>query len=178
MMGLLWCISLSCDVFWATTRLPIDSNLVITLGCYPFLSKVVSTPLILDMWGSLMGVGSVMVLRLVIYGAATKPRVSCGCAHKVVLLGTRRYRELLVMIHYGATLMCCLPVNLFPSYLFLSCQKILVPNPDVSFVRIWNLDSWIQPFWCAYIIRQQPSNTANTHWLFVTVDASSASLWQ
>jgi hypothetical protein len=90
-----------------------------------------------------MGVGSVIVLRLVIYGATTKPRASCGRAHKVVLLGTRRYRGLLVMIHYGATLMCYLSVN-FPCCRPLSCQKILVPNQDVSFVRIWNLDSWIQ----------------------------------
>jgi hypothetical protein len=92
-----------------------------------------------------MGVGSVMVLRLVIYDATMKPRASCGHAHKVVLLGTRRYRGLLVMIHYGATPMCCLPVNLFPSYLSLSCQKIFVLNPDVSFVGIWKVDSWIQP---------------------------------
>jgi hypothetical protein len=93
-----------------------------------------------------MGVGSVMVLRLVMYGVAMKPRASCGRAHKVVLLDMHWYRGLVVMIHYGATSMCCLPMNLFPSYLFLSCQKILVPNPDVSFVMIWNPDSWIQPF--------------------------------
>jgi hypothetical protein len=92
-----------------------------------------------------MGVGSVMVLRLVIYDATMKPRASCGHAHKVVLLGTRRYRGLLVMIHYGATPMCYLSVNLFPGYLFLSCQKIIVLNLDVSFIKIWNLDSWIQP---------------------------------
>jgi hypothetical protein len=100
---------------------PCNSNLGITLVCYRILYDVVSTHLIFDMWGFLMGVGSVMVLWLVIYDAATKPRASCGRAHKVVLLGTRRYRGLLVMIHYGATLMCCLPVNLFPGYLFLSC---------------------------------------------------------
>jgi hypothetical protein len=92
-----------------------------------------------------MGVGSVMVLRLVIYSATTKPRASCGHAHKVMLLSMRRYRGLLVMIHYGATPMSFLPVNPFPSYLSLSCQKIFVPNLDVSFVEIWNLDSWIQP---------------------------------
>jgi hypothetical protein len=92
-----------------------------------------------------MGIGLVMVLRVVIYGATMKPRASCGCAHKVVLLDTHRYRGLLVMIHYGAKSMCCLPVNLFPGYLSLSYQKILVPNPDVSSIRIWNLDSWIQP---------------------------------
>jgi hypothetical protein len=68
-----------------------------------------------------MGIGSVMVLRVVIYGAAMKPRASCGCAHKVVLLDMHKYRGLLVMIHYGATPMCCLPVNLFPGYLSLSC---------------------------------------------------------
>jgi hypothetical protein len=28
------------------------------------------------------------------------------------------------------------------------------------------------------IIRQQPSNTVNTHWLSVTADAWSALLWQ
>jgi hypothetical protein len=37
--------------------------------------------------------------------------------------------------------------ELFLSYLSLSCQKIFVPNLDVSFIRIWNLDSWIQPLW-------------------------------
>jgi hypothetical protein len=58
-----------------------------------------------------MGVGSVMVLRLLIYGATTKPRASCGRAHKVVLLGTHRYRGLLVMIHYGATSMCYLSMS-------------------------------------------------------------------
>jgi hypothetical protein len=58
-----------------------------------------------------MGVGPVMVLRLVIYGAAMKPRASYGHAHKVVLLRTRRYRGLLVMIHYGATPMCYLSVS-------------------------------------------------------------------
>jgi hypothetical protein len=68
-----------------------------------------------------MGVGSVMVLQLVIYCVATKPRASCGRAHKVLLLGTCKYRGLLVMIHYGATPMCCLLVILFPGYLFLSC---------------------------------------------------------
>jgi len=34
-----------------------------------------------------------MVPRLVIYGAATKPRASCGSRHMAVLLGTRRYRD-------------------------------------------------------------------------------------
>jgi hypothetical protein len=92
-----------------------------------------------------MGVGLVMVLRLVVYGAVMKPRASYGRAHKVVLLSTRMYRGLLVMIHSGATPMCCLPVNLFPGYLSLSYQKIFVSNLDVSFVKIWNLDSWIQP---------------------------------
>jgi hypothetical protein len=59
-----------------------------------------------------MGVCSVMVLRLVLHGAATKPGASCGTQHKVVLLGTRRYQGLLVMIHYGATPMCYLLMNL------------------------------------------------------------------
>jgi hypothetical protein len=65
-----------------------------------------------------MGVGSVMVLRLVIYDAVTKPRASCGRVHKVVLLGTRRYRGLLVMIHYGATPMC---------YLSMSFSLVILP---------------------------------------------------
>jgi hypothetical protein len=60
-----------------------------------------------------MGVCSVMVLRLVLHGAATKPGASCGARHKVVLLGTRRYQGLLVMIHYRATPMCYLLVNFF-----------------------------------------------------------------
>jgi hypothetical protein len=162
LMNLSWCIVLSCDIFWATTRLPVTLTLGSPLFATP--SCMMCSPhLILDMWGFLMGVGSVMVLWLVIFGATMKPRASCGHAHKVVLLGTRWYRGFLVMIHYGATSMCCLPVNLFPDYLFLSCQKILVLNLDVSFVRIWNLDSWIQPLWHAYIIRQWLSNTINTH---------------
>jgi hypothetical protein len=37
-----------------------------------------------------------------------------GARHKDVLLGTHRYRGLLVMIHYGATPMCYLSVNLSP----------------------------------------------------------------
>jgi hypothetical protein len=61
-----------------------------------------------------MGVCSVMVLRLVLHGVVTKPGASCGARHKVVLLGTRRYQGLLVMIHYGATLTCYLLMNLFP----------------------------------------------------------------
>jgi hypothetical protein len=61
-----------------------------------------------------MGVYSVMVLRLVLHGAVTKPGASCGTLHKVVLLSTHRYQGLLVMIHYGATPMCYLLVNLFP----------------------------------------------------------------
>jgi hypothetical protein len=61
-----------------------------------------------------MGVCSVMVLRLVLHGAATKPEASYGTRHKVVLLGTRRYQGLLVMIHYRATPMCYLLMNLFP----------------------------------------------------------------
>jgi hypothetical protein len=59
-----------------------------------------------------MGVCSVMVLRLVLHGAMMKLGASCGARHKVVLLGTRRYQGLLVMIHYGATPMCYLLVNL------------------------------------------------------------------
>ena len=35
----------------------------------------------------------VMVPWLVIYGAATKPRASCGGRHMAVLLGTCRYRD-------------------------------------------------------------------------------------
>jgi hypothetical protein len=54
-----------------------------------------------------------MVLRLVLHGATTKPRASCGARHKVVLLGTHRYQGLLVMIHYGAIPMCYLLMNLF-----------------------------------------------------------------
>jgi hypothetical protein len=32
-----------------------------------------------------------MVLWVATNGAAMKPRASCGCTHKVVLLGTRWY---------------------------------------------------------------------------------------
>jgi hypothetical protein len=65
-----------------------------------------------------MGVCSVMVLRLVLHGAVMKPEASCGARHTVVLLDTRRYQGLLVMIHYGATPMCYLRMNLFPWILF------------------------------------------------------------
>jgi hypothetical protein len=37
--------------------------------------------------GCLIVLRSVMVSRLVTFGAATKPRASCGAQHKVVLLG-------------------------------------------------------------------------------------------
>jgi hypothetical protein len=91
-----------------------------------------------------MGGCSVMVLRLVLHGAATKPGASCGARHKVVLLGTRRYQGLLVMIHYGATPMCYLLVNLFPwmSFPILSEDQCLNPRKFPS-VGDWNLDSWI-----------------------------------
>jgi hypothetical protein len=59
-----------------------------------------------------MGVCSVMVLRLVLHSATTKPGASCGAQHKVVLLGTCMYQGLLVMIYYGAIPMCYLLVNL------------------------------------------------------------------
>jgi hypothetical protein len=93
-----------------------------------------------------MGVGSVMVLRLVIYGAATKPRASCGRAHKDC--AARHAQVSRIPSHdplWSYTDVLSFR-ELFLGYLSLSCQKIFVLNPDVSFVKIWNLDSWIQPF--------------------------------
>jgi hypothetical protein len=138
-----WCIYSSWDVLWSTTCLSIASNLVSILVCYPSLDDIVSTRLIPDTWGFLMGVCSVMVLRLVLHGATTKPGASCGARHKVVLLGTRRYQGLLVMIHYGATPMCYLLVNFSLGCHSLSCQKISTSNQEISFFWDWNLDSWI-----------------------------------
>jgi hypothetical protein len=42
--------------------------------------------------GFLIVLCSVMVSRLVLFGATMKPRASCGAWHKVVLLGTRWYQ--------------------------------------------------------------------------------------
>jgi hypothetical protein len=72
-----------------------------------------------------MGVCSVMVLRLVLHGAVMKPGAFYGARHKVMLLGTCRYQGLLVMIHYRATPMCYLLVNLFPWMSF----PILLEDP-------------------------------------------------
>jgi hypothetical protein len=171
-----WCISSSWDVFWPTTRLSIDSNLVSILVCYPILDDAVSTCLIHDTWGLLMGVCSVMVLQLVPHGAMTKPKASCGTRHKVVLLGTRMYQRLLVMIHYEATPMCYLLVNLFLGYRSLSCQKISTSNQEISLFWDWNLDSWLQPLHHAYIIRQQLSDVINAYWFHLLVGVSSALL--
>jgi hypothetical protein len=76
-----------------------------------------------------MGVCSVMMLRLVLHGAATKPGASGGAQHKVVLLGMCRYQGLLVMIHYGATPMCYLRMNLFPWILFPVLSEDQYLNP-------------------------------------------------
>jgi hypothetical protein len=134
-----------------------------SLFATPSLDDTVSTRLIPDTWGFLMGVCSLMVLRLVLHGAATKPGASCGARHKVVLLGTRRYQGLLVMIHYGATPMCYLLMNLFLGCHSLSCQKICTSNQEISLFWDWNLDSWIQSLPHAYIIRQQPSDVINAY---------------
>jgi hypothetical protein len=106
---MMYLLELGC--VWSTTHLSIASNLVSTLVCYPIFGWCCSTRLIPDTWGFLMGVCSVMVLWLVLHGATTKPRASCGARHKVVLLNTCRYQGLLVMIHYGATPMRYLLVN-------------------------------------------------------------------
>jgi hypothetical protein len=86
-----------------------------------------------------MGVCSVIVLRLVLHGAATKPGASCGARHKVVLLGMRMYQGLLVMIHYGATPMCYLLVNLFLDIVPYLVKR-LVPQIKIfssSEIGIW-----------------------------------------
>jgi hypothetical protein len=122
---------------WVGMRLQLASPLILnlypSLFATPSLDDVVSTRLIPDTWGFLMGVCSIIVLWLVLHGATTKPGASCGAWHKVVLLGTRRYQGLLVMIHYGATPMCYLLVNLFLGYHSLSYQKISTSNQEISF---------------------------------------------
>ena len=68
-------------------------NLVTTIVCYPSFSWCL---LLCNQncatWKFFWVVCSVMVPRLAIYGAVMKPRASCGCTHKAVLLGTRWYR--------------------------------------------------------------------------------------
>jgi hypothetical protein len=151
-------------VFWSATRLSIASTLVSILVCYPILGwYCFYMP---NSWHVRIphGVCSVMVLWLVLHGAATKPGASCGAQHKVVLLGMRKYQGLLVMIHYGATPMCYLRMNLFfLGYCSLSCQKISTSNQEISFFWDWILDSWLQPLHHAYIIHQQPSDIINAY---------------
>jgi hypothetical protein len=135
-----WCISSSLDMFWSTTRLSIASNLVSILVCYPIFGwYCFYTP---NSWHVRIphGVCSVMVLRLVLHGATTKPRASCGARHKVVLLGTRRYQGLLVMIHYRATPMCYLLVNLF-----LDVVPYLVRRsvPQIKIFSLSEIGIWI-----------------------------------
>ena len=68
-------------------------NLVTTFVCYPSFSLcLLLRNQICATWEFWWVVCSVMVPWLAIYGAATKPRASCGCTHKDVLLGTRWYR--------------------------------------------------------------------------------------
>jgi hypothetical protein len=155
---------------------PLVLTLYLSLFATPYLDDAISTRLIHDTWGFLMDVCSVMVLRLVLHGATTKPGASYGVRHKVVLLGMCRYQGLLVMIHYGATPMCYLLMNLFLGYHSLSCQKISTSNQEISFFWDWNLDSWLQPLHHAYIIHQQPSDIINAYWFHLLADVSSASL--
>jgi hypothetical protein len=158
-----WCISSSWDAFWSITRLPIDSDLVSILVCYPIFGwcyfympnswhvsithgcvfgngVTISTPWCHDETGSLLW------------------HATQGCA-----VDTRRYQGLLVMIYYGATPMCYLLMNVFLGYYSLSCQKISTSNQEISFFWDWNLDSWLQPLHHAYIIHQQPSNIINAY---------------
>jgi hypothetical protein len=162
---------------WKTARHKFMMYLFVSiLVCYPIFGWCYSTRLIHYTWGFLMGVCSVMVLRLGLHGAAMKPGASYGARHKVVLLGTRRYQGLLVMIHYGATPMCYLLVTLFHGYRSLSCQKISTSNQEISFLWDWNLDNWLQPLHHAYLIYQEPSDVINAYWFHLLADVSSASL--
>ena len=76
---------------WITSLL--TPNLVTTIVCYLSFSWCL---LLCNQncatWKFFWVVCSVMVPRLAIYGAVTKPRASYGRAHKVVLLGTHWYR--------------------------------------------------------------------------------------
>ena len=87
-------------------------NLVTTFVCYPSFSwcLLLCNP-ICTTWEFLWVVGSVMVPRLAIYGATTKPRASCGlqpqgCAARHALVS-----KFLVMIHCRTASMCYFHVS-------------------------------------------------------------------
>ena len=67
-------------------------TLWLSLFAIPLLHNACSYNLIGATRSFTLVVCSVMVPRLAIYGAVTKPRASCGCTHKAVLLVTRWYR--------------------------------------------------------------------------------------
>ena len=67
-------------------------TLWLSLFAIPLLHNACSYNLIGATGNFTLGVCPVMVPWLAIYGAMTKPRASCGCTHKAVLLGTRWYR--------------------------------------------------------------------------------------
>ena len=81
-------LALCSDLQIASSLTP---NLVTTFTCYPSLHSACSYDSIYALEISLRCVISNGVMSSN-YGAATKPRASCGARHKVVLLGTRWYR--------------------------------------------------------------------------------------
>jgi hypothetical protein len=123
------------------------------LAITPSLSACSYNP-ICATWNFSFGEGLVMVLRLAFYGAATKPRASCGrtthgCAarHTLVL-------RFLIMIHYGTTSM---------SYLLVSFSLVISPYPirrsiyrtksSRAFFRSSNKDSlWSIGHWCGSMV--------------------------
>ena len=99
-------------LFWSSDHLLVDSYLMTTFVCYPSFSwcLLLCNP-ICATWDFLWVVCSVMVPRLAIYGATTKPRASYGlqpqgCAARHVLVS-----KFLFMIHCRTTPMCYFHVS-------------------------------------------------------------------
>ena len=124
-----------CFDLWITSLL--TPNLVTTFVCYPSFSWcLLLCNQICATWKFLWVVCSVMVPRLAIYGAATKPRASYGlqpqgCAARHALVS-----RFLVMIHCKTTPMC---------YFHVSSSLIISPYLVKRSVR-WIKCNWT-PFW-------------------------------
>jgi hypothetical protein len=84
------CYLVLCFNLWIASLI---LNLVTTFACYSSLVWCFSLQPNLCHLKFHLFVCLIMVLRLAFYGAMTKPRASCGRAHKVVLLGTRWYQS-------------------------------------------------------------------------------------
>ena len=95
---------------WITSLL--TPNLVTTFVCYPSFSLcLLLRDQICATWECLWVVCSVMVPRLAIYGAATKPRASCGLQPQGCAARHAQVSKFLVMIHYRTAPMCYFHVS-------------------------------------------------------------------